>query len=69
MAKKPPGVWRILSWLFAACGIVSFAIGWYGVLSNSAVFGVNPVYYFFDAIASGIFALFFLIYSVQSKNK
>jgi len=62
-------IWKFFAWISIACGLVAYFIGWIALLSRSVVWGVPTEFWFYDAIAAGIFGLFFLIYAVHADKK
>ncbi len=56
-------VWKVLAWIFVVCGLLAYFIGWGALLFKFTVFGIGTEFWFYDAIATGIFGLFFLAYS------
>ena len=60
--------WKVLAWISIACGLLAYFTGWIALLTNSIILKVPNEFWFYDAIAVGIFGLFFLIYSVHSKE-
>ena len=61
--------WKIIAWLAVACGLVNFVIGWAALIAATNIMGIPTEFWFYDSIGSGIFGLFFLIYSVHSDRK
>lgn len=61
-------LWIVLAWLSIICGLVTNLIGWIALLTGNVYWNIPNEFWFYDTIASGLFAVFFLIYSVHSKN-
>ncbi len=61
-------LWKILAWLSIACGLVAYSIGWTALFTKTAVWNISPEFWFYDAIATGIFGLFFLIYGANASD-
>ena len=63
-------IWKVLAWISMICGLLAYGVGWIELLSNITIWNIQTQFWFYDAIAAGIFALFFVIYGVHSaKNK
>ncbi len=62
-------LWKVLAWVFVICGILAYLIGWTALLTGSVYWNIPTEFWFYDTVATGIIGLFFLIYSVHSKNK
>lgn len=61
-------IWKILTWLSAACGFTSYFIGWVALMQES-IFLVPTEFWFYDAITAGVFAIFFLAWgSLSGKS-
>lgn len=43
-------------------------MGWIGIITGSKIFEIETTMYFYDSIATGIFGLFFLLYSIYSEK-
>jgi hypothetical protein len=67
--KNLKNIWKTIAWLFIICGIICFFIGWIGAITNSNILGIDTNMYFYDAIATGIFGLYFLLYAIHSEGK
>lgn len=65
MAKN---IWKFLAWLFIADGLIAYNLGWYALLSKRVFWGVPNEFWFYDAVASGIFGIFFLTH-LNSPDK
>lgn len=61
--------WKILAWISIGCGLIAYGIGWIAVISKTTYWGIANEFWFYDAIAAGIFGLFFLIYAAHSNKK
>ncbi len=57
----------LLAWIFFICGLLAYLIGWIALLMNKTFWNVPTEFWFYDAITTGIFGLFFLIYSKHTK--
>jgi hypothetical protein len=66
MAQKT--LWKVLAWISIACGLIAYSIGWIALFTKSVFWNIPNEFWFYDAIAAGIFAVFFLIYFVHSKK-
>jgi len=62
-------IYKILAWISIACGLITYSIGWIALLSRSVVWSIPAEFWFYDAIAAGIFGVFFLIYAGLSDRK
>lgn len=62
-------VWKVLAWISIICGLIAYFVGWAVLTTKVVIWDVPTEFWFYDAIAAGIFALFFLIYSVHSEKK
>lgn len=60
-------LWRIFAWVGVICGLVAFFLGWGTVMYGLSLWNAKAEYWFYDAIGSYLFGLWFLIYSVHSK--
>lgn len=58
-----------LSWFAFLCGLTAYLIGWAGLLQEKTI--LFPMeFWFYDAIAAGIFGLFFLkVYMLEGSRK
>jgi uncharacterized membrane protein YphA (DoxX/SURF4 family) len=59
-------VWKIIAWISVACGLFAYLTGWAALFTKSVFWGIPTQFWFYDAVAAGIFGLFFLIYAVHS---
>lgn len=62
-------LWKFFAWLSIICGLAAYFIGWAALVSQTAVWGIKTDFYFFDAIAAGLFGVFFLLYAVHYGKK
>jgi len=62
-------IWKVFAWLAIVCGLLGYGTGWITLLSNSILWNIPTQFWFYDAMAAGIFALFFVIYGVHSAKK
>ncbi|MBS3075376.1 hypothetical protein J4429_02860 [Candidatus Pacearchaeota archaeon] len=61
-------IWKVFTWIFVICGLLAYGFGWIALFSNSKLWNIPTEFWFYDAIAAGIFALFFIIYSAHNKK-
>ena len=61
-------IWKVFAWISIACGLLAYLAGWIALLSNSTLWSIPTEFWFYDAIAAGIFALFFVIYGAHNKK-
>lgn len=61
-------LWKIIAWLSMACGLAAYFIGWSALLTKTVIWGIPTEFWFYDAVAAGIFGIFFLIYAVHSEK-
>ena len=59
-------IWKILAWISAVCGLTAYLVGWAALTTKSALW-IPTEFWFYDAVATGVFSLFFLIYGAHSK--
>ncbi len=62
-------VWKWFAWILVLCGILAYFVGWIGVLARTTFWGIPNEILFYDAIATGIFGLFFLAWGMLSEKK
>jgi len=62
-------VWKVLAWIFVACGFIAYSLGWIALFTKSVIWSIPTELWFYDAIATGIFGLFLLIYGAHSQKK
>lgn len=62
-------IWKVLAWLFVACGLFAYLSAWANLWFGWKLWRVAPEYLFYDAIATGIFALFFLAWGKYGGNE
>jgi len=60
-------VWKVLTWVFAACGLTAWSLGWFS-LTQESTFLVPTEFWFYDATVAGIFAIFFLAWGKLSEK-
>lgn len=58
--------WKIVAWISILCGLAAYVIGWTALLKKTSIL-IPTEFWFYDAIASTMFGVFFLIYSAHSK--
>ncbi len=59
----------VLSWFFFLCGLVAYLIGWAGLIQGTMIL-VPAEFWFYDAMAAGIFGLFLLnVYKLEGNKK
>lgn len=62
--------WKVLAWVFLLCGVGSYLLAWIEVFTGTVFLGMQTNVLFYDAIATGIFGIFFLAWgSLSAKNK
>ena len=61
-------IWKVLTWLSAACGLTSYFIGWTALIQESTIW-VQTEFWFYDAVTAGIFAIFFSVWGKISEKK
>ncbi len=61
-------LWKVFAWISIVCGLIAYLIGWIALSTQSIFWNIPNEFWFYDSIATGIFGLFFLIYSVHSKK-
>ncbi len=58
-----------LSWFAFLCGGVAYLIGWAGLLQGTTIL-IPTEFWFYDAVAAGIFGLFFLkVYMLEGSKR
>lgn len=62
-------IWKVLAWIFAACGLITYLSAWGEIWLGWKMWGAAPDALFADAIATGIFALFFLVWGKVSAKE
>ena len=60
-------IWEIIAWVSIACGLAAYFVGWTALMIGSTIL-VPTEFWFYDAVAAGIFGIFFLIYAVHSEQ-
>ena len=62
-------IWKVLPWLFAACGILAYLSAgghlWFGWHLGRAA----AEYLFYDVVATGLFAIFLLVWGYFAADK
>jgi len=58
---------KVFAWISVACGLTAYFMGWMALFTQKIFWNIPNEFWFYDAIAAGIFGLFFLIYSVHSR--
>lgn len=61
-------VWKVLAWIFAACGLLTYLAAWADLFFGWRIFGVSPEFMFYDAIVAAVFAVFFLLWGKYSQG-
>ena len=61
-------IWKVFAWISIICGLLAYLMGWLALFSNSTIWNIPTEFWFYDAIAAGIFALFFVIYGAHSSK-
>ncbi len=61
-------IWKVLAWIFVACGLLTYLIGWTGLMLGTVIW-IPAEIWWFDAIASSIFGLFFLAWGALSEKR
>ena len=61
-------IWKVFAWISIICGLLAYGVGWIALFSNSTLWDIPTEFWFYDAIATGIFAVFFTIYGVHSAK-
>lgn len=62
-------IWKAFAWISIICALVTYAIGWIALMVKSVLFGIPTEFWFYDAVAAGIFAVFFIIYGAHNSKK
>lgn len=62
-------LWKIIAWISIVCGLASYFMAWAAIFTGSVLWGVPTEFWFYDAIAAWIFAIFFLVYAVYTERK
>lgn len=62
-------IWKVLAWLFAACGLFAYLLAWGELWFGWHLLRAAPEYLFDDAIATAVFAIFFLIWGRYGEEK
>ncbi|MEK6845893.1 MAG: hypothetical protein AABY26_03985 [Nanoarchaeota archaeon] len=61
-------IWKVFAWISMSCGLLGYGTGWVALLNNGTFWNIPAQFGFYDAIAAGIFALFFVIYGTHSAK-
>ncbi len=61
-------IWKVFAWISIACGLLAYLIGWTALLIKSVYWSIPTEFWFYDAIAAGIFAVFFIIYGAHGTK-
>ena len=62
-------IWKTFAWISICCALITYALGWIALIAKSVIFGIPTEFWFYDAVAAGIFAVFFTIYGAHSSKK
>lgn len=62
-------IWEILAWISVVCGLGAYSLGWVALFTKSVIWGISTEFWFYDAVATGVFGVFFLVYGIQNKSK
>lgn len=64
-------IWKIFAGISVLCGLTTFLIGWASLALGRDIFGVATEFYFYDAIATVLFGIFFVLWgkSVEGGKK
>ena len=57
----------MLAWIFVVCGLLAYIVGWAALLTKTTIWNMPTEFWFYDAMSTGIFGLFFLIFSKHAK--
>lgn len=60
--------WKILSGIVGSCGLGAFFIGWASHILGKTLW-LSTEFWFYDAIASGVFAILFLLWGVLGQKE
>ncbi len=61
-------LWKVLAWVFALCGMAAYLTGWVALMNNTS-YWVPTEYWFYDAIAAGVFAVFLSSYAYHQEER
>lgn len=61
-------LWQVLAWLFVLCGLLAYGWGWTALL-NGTTYWFPTEFWFYDAIATGVFAVFFFLHAAKQNGK
>ncbi len=59
-------LFKVFAWISIACGLLAYFIGWTALFTKSVFWSIPTEFWFYDAVAAGIFGIFFLMYAVHS---
>ncbi len=62
-------VWKVLAWIFVACGLFTYLSAWGSLWFGWRMLGATPEDLFYDAVSTGIFGIFFLVWGKYGSNK
>ncbi len=62
-------LWKIIAWIGLVCGLVSYFAGWAALFTKAVLWGIPTEFWFYDAIASWVFAVFFLVYAAYADRE
>lgn len=62
-------IWKAFAWISIICAVVAYVIGWVALIAKNILFGIPTEFWFYDAIAASMFAVFFIIYGVHAEDK
>ena len=62
-------IWKVFAWLFAACGILAYLSAWGNIWFGWNLWGTSAQYLFDDAMATGMFAIFFLVWGKWGEER
>ncbi len=62
-------LWRAVAWLVLACGLIAWVLGWAFGISGTQPWNLPGQVWFYDAITSGVFAIFFMVYAADSDRR
>lgn len=61
-------VWKVLAALFVLCGIAAYLVGWAALLTKTTIL-VSADFWFADATATAVIAVFFLILALWGQTQ
>lgn len=62
-------LWKWLAWISVICGLTAYAVGWIALFVKATFWGIPNEFWFYDAIASFMLGVFFLVYAVHSVKR